>query len=85
MVFLKTNSAISVTGIIQKLPNITYYIVTDVVSITTLLLGIKHILCPELNITLLRDLCPAHLSKIMTEGSGDISITFLMCFSVFSR
>jgi hypothetical protein len=44
------------------------------ISRTTLLLGIKHILCPELNITLLRDLCPTHLSKIMTEGSDDLSV-----------
>jgi len=44
------------------------------VSRTTLLLGIEHILCPELNITLLRDLCPTHLSKIMTEGSDDLSV-----------
>jgi hypothetical protein len=41
---------------------------------STLLLGIRHILCPELNITLLRDLCPTHLSKIMTEGSDDLSV-----------
>ena len=45
-----------------------------IVSRTTLLLDIKHILCPELNITLLRDLCPTHLSKIMTEGSDDLSV-----------
>jgi len=44
------------------------------VSRTTLLLGIKHILCPELNITLLRDICPTHLRKIMTEGSDDVSV-----------
>ena len=44
------------------------------VSRTTLLLGIKHILCPELNITLLRDLCPTHLSNITTEGSDDLSV-----------
>ena len=44
------------------------------VSRSTLLLGIKHILCPVLNITLLRDLCPTHLSTIMTEGSDDLFI-----------
>ena len=44
------------------------------VSRSTLLLGIKHILCPALNITLLRDLCPTHLSKIMTEGGDDLSV-----------
>jgi hypothetical protein len=44
------------------------------ISRTTLLLGINHILCPELNITLLRDLCPTHLSKIMIEGSDDLSV-----------
>ena len=38
-----------------------------------MLLGIKHILCLELNITLLQDLCPTHLSKIMSKGSDDIS------------
>jgi hypothetical protein len=41
---------------------------------STLLLGITHILCPELIITLLQDLCPTHLSKIMTEGSDDLSV-----------
>ena len=46
------------------------------VSRTTLLLGIKRILCPCLNITLLRDLCPIHLSKIMTEGSDDLPVNF---------
>ena len=34
----------------------------NTVSRTTLLLGIKHILCSELNIILQRDLCPTHLT-----------------------
>jgi len=33
----------------------------------------NHIICLELNITLLQDLCPTHLSKIMSKGSDDIS------------
>jgi hypothetical protein len=43
------------------------------VSRTTPLLGIKHILCPDLNISPLRGLCPTHPSKIMTDGSDDLS------------
>jgi hypothetical protein len=53
--------------------NITYYIVTNAVSRTTPLLGIKHILCPDLNISPLRGLCPTHPSKITTDGSDDLS------------
>ena len=38
------------------------------------LLGLKNILCPDLNITLLRDLCPTYLCKILIEGSEDLSV-----------
>jgi hypothetical protein len=31
-------------------------------------------LCPELIITLSRDISPTYLSKIMTEGSDDLSV-----------
>jgi len=44
------------------------------VSRTTLLLGIKHILCPDLNISPLQGLCPIHRGKIMTDGSDDLTI-----------
>jgi hypothetical protein len=57
--------------------NITYYIVTNAVSRTTPLLGIKHILCPDLNISPLRGLCPTHPSKITTDGSDDLSTNVL--------
>lgn len=40
----------------------------------SLLLGLKNILCPDLNITLLRDLCPTYLCKILIEGSEDLSV-----------
>ena len=46
------------------------------VSRTTMLLSINRILCPELNITLSRDISPTYLSKIMTEGSDDLSVNF---------
>ncbi|CAG2205733.1 unnamed protein product [Mytilus edulis] len=39
----------------------------------TLLLGIKNLLCPDINIAMLRDLCPNYLSKILIEGSDDLS------------
>ena len=39
----------------------------------TLLLNVKHIICPDINITLLRDLCPTYLTKILIEGSNDLS------------
>jgi len=39
----------------------------------TLLLNVKHIICPDINITLLRDLCPTCLTKILIEGSNDLS------------
>ena len=39
----------------------------------TLLLNVKHIICPDINITLLRDLCSTYLTKILIEGSNDLS------------
>ena len=44
------------------------------VSRTTLLLGIKHISCLELNIILFQDICSTHLSQIMSKGSDDLSL-----------
>ncbi|CAC5380462.1 unnamed protein product [Mytilus coruscus] len=39
----------------------------------TLLLGIKNLICPDINIAMLRDLCSNYLSKILIEGSDDLS------------
>ena len=48
----------------------------NTVSRTTLLLGIKHILCSELNIILQRDLCPTHLTICLSI----LSTNFLNAF-----
>jgi hypothetical protein len=39
----------------------------------TLLLNVKHIICPDINITLLQDLSPTYLTKILIEGSNDLT------------
>ena len=42
----------------------------------------RHILCPEWYIALLRDPCQAHRSKIMTEGSDDLSVKIITNFLI---
>ena len=41
--------------------------------IITLLLIVKHIICPNISITLLWDICPTYLTKIPIEGSTDLT------------
>jgi len=36
-----------------------------------MLLGIQYIVCLELNITLLQDLCATHVRQIMSKGSDE--------------
>ncbi len=41
---------------------------------TFLLLEVKRIICPDINISLLRDLCPTYLTQILLEGSDDLTV-----------
>jgi hypothetical protein len=50
----------------------------------TLLLNVKHIICPDINITLLRDLCPTYQTKILIEGSNN-DLSTVMNQELFTR